>query len=598
MPMVHDNQTLHLDVVAGPPMPRISVSPEGEVSGRAAPETDAMMTHTVGLGGRSVTLGRSSQCEIVLSDATISRRHASLLHRAGRWMITDLGSRHGSALNGQMLPEGQPTQINDGDTLALGPWMLRCGIGDRSSSRIETTEENAGASERVEAVPELELGTLAEQRLGLLLDCLTSIHQAQSETELATSAVEAALRGTGFARGCLARPVGGSPEAHFPGAGASPSASGIASAVRQVEILGAAGDLDMSGAFPISRTLLRAAAGGHVARLTDAAELRVGKECIREAVSVLEIGIKSAICAPIQLGAEIAAFLYLDTPHSSGRVERDAAAFCGAIAQVCGMALAGMQRRKIEEQRKQLENDLRVARDAQRRMMPPEKGEAAGMPYAMRSIPGRVVAGDLFDVLDLGDGRAAVLLGDVTGKGMGAAVLMAMTQSQLCGALREHGDPCRAVAETNRYLVAHSADTEFVSLWLGVIDPAQRVVRYIDAGHGYGVLAPVAGEPRRIESSRGLLVGIDAEFPYEVEHLAYTPGDRLILFSDGVVEQTPAPGAAAQSTPDFGIGRTLAAVAGATSPEEDVERVLQSLSDFAGTRSFNDDVTITSIRLS
>ncbi len=590
MPLEHDNQTLNLDVIAGPAMARVSIDTEGRVVGR---EDQGGADYTIGIGGRAVTLGRASICEIVLNEATISRRHCSLLHRSGRWIATDLGSRHGTAVNGTILPEGQPTPLGEGDTLALGPWVFRCTIGEPPSSRIATTEE--AGSERVEAVPEKELGTLAEQRLGLLLDCVSIIHQSENETALADAALDAALRGTGFTRGALARPV-----TRDAPSGSAPAQTG-AQSIHHVELLGSAGSLDDHGSFPLSRTLLRAAASGKVARLTDAAELR-------EAESVVGMGIKSAICAPVMTGADAPVFLYLDTPHSSDRVERDAAAFCGAIAQVCGMALASIQRRRLEEQQKQLEADLRVARDAQRRMMPQERGEAAGMAYAMRSIPGRVVAGDLFDVIDLGGGKAAILLGDVTGKGMGAALLMAMAQSQLNASLREHSDPRRAVEQVNRYLVAHSADTEFISLWLGVIDPEQRAVFYIDAGHGYGVHAPSGGPPLRIESSRGLLVGIDADFPYDVERLEYAPGDRLILFSDGVVEQTAPligrPGQAAPTPPppggapnEFGLGRTLAAIASAGGPEEDVERLLASLTEFTGAAVFNDDVTIASVGL-
>lgn len=591
MPMVHDKQTLHLDVIAGPEMPRISVEPDGSIAGRESYGGETML-QTMGVGGGTITLGRSSQCEVVLADATISRRHAAIAHRAGRWMVTDLGSRHGTAVNGLILPEGQPTAIGDGETLAVGPWVFRCTIGDAPPSRYTETEESVSGSERIEAVPERELGTLAEQRLGLLLDCLTSIHQASAEPELAEAVVEAALRGTGFTRGALARPAargaesaGGTAVAHAPEAQAGVPLT----AVNQVELLGAAGDLDETGRFPLSRTLLRAAATGRVARLTDAAELR-------EAVSVVELGIKSAICAPVHVGPEISAFLYLDTPHASGRVERDAAAFCGAIAQVCGMALSNIQRRKLEEQQKQLETDLRVARDAQRRMMPEERGEASGMPYAMRSIPGRVVAGDLFDIVELPGGKAAVLLGDVTGKGMGAALLMAMAQSQLNAALREHGDPHRAVSQVNRYLVAHSADTEFISLWLGVIDPEQKAVLFIDAGHGYCMVAPKGGKARRVESSRGLLIGIDPDFPYEVERLEYAPGDRLVLFSDGLVEQPP-PAHTPATGVDFGLARTMDALNASPDVEGDVASLLKSLTEFSGGEVFNDDVTISSIEL-
>src|SRR5690606_34850738 len=136
--------------------------------------------------------------------------------------------------------------------------------------------------------------------------------------------------------------------------------------------------------FAISRSLLAAAAEGRMVRLAES-------QSLREAVSIVEMGVQAAICAPVLIGSTVQAFLYIDTRDTVARVAPDAPAFCGAIARMCGLALSNLQREVLHERQRMLEADLDAARAAQRRMMPEESGAIGSVRFAMRSVPGRVV---------------------------------------------------------------------------------------------------------------------------------------------------------------------------------------------------------------
>jgi sigma-B regulation protein RsbU (phosphoserine phosphatase) len=511
------------------------------------------------------TLGRSSVCDVQLPDQSVSRRHAEIRFQGDRWLVKDLGSRHGTTISGIPLTENEPSPIGHGDSLAIGPWLFRVQVGRESRPGLATTNDYGDTRAKVVAIPEAELSSLAERRLSVFMDCASSIQAAEDEEALSSSVLEAVLHGTGSTRAALVRPL---------------------TSIDEVELIGSR-EVGRAGApeFSISRSLLRGAAEGHVVRMTESSEWR-------EAVSVIELGIQSAICAPVFVGNEVQAFLYLDTREPGKSMAPDAAAFTGAVARLCGLAMANIRRHALEKRQRQLDADLNAAREAQVRIMPPSSGKVGAVHYAMKSIPGRVVAGDLFDIVDLEDGHVACMLGDVTGKGMGAAVVMAMAQSHLHAALRRPGDLAEAMCQANRYIAARSAEYEFVSLWLGVVDSHAGVLRYIDGGHGYCIRCRPGAAPEPVRGEGCLVVGVEPSYEYACERIEMHDGDRIVLFSDGVVEQCNPAGE------QFGMDRVLEALADSKDAAGDTTRLIEAIQSFAETRSLADDVTVASISLS
>lgn len=513
-------------------------------------------------------IGRSATSDMVLPDktATVSRRHARLERTgglSGDWVVTDLGSRHGTFLNAVPLSEGAPTPLTAGDRLRIGPWEFRV-EGPRGETRHPTTtmasmEDGPGAA--VTVVPEARLGSLADTQLHELMALSRALQNAASEEDVARIASRALLSGVGLERAALVRP------------GAS---------AEQVEVLGFASvDPDETGPGRVSRSVLRAAAAGEAVHLDEQHDLA-------QAASVMTMGVSRAVCAPIRVADAIVAFAYADA-RSSGGWRGEETTFCAAVADLAGLAMANLRRSALEVRQAKLLRDLSVARDVQSRLTPAGSGTVGGLRYAAHTSAGRHVAGDFFSMTPLDDRRTAVLLGDVSGKGLGAGLLMAIVQSHLEALLLSGAPLGQAVTRLNQYLSTKSSANEFVTMLALVIDHASGEAQCVDAGHGLGFLCDAHDCWTAIDVRGGIPVGALPESVYQHEELPLPKHGRVVLLSDGVQEQTNDLGE------EFGMNRTLAALRRSDSCEADVREVLNALVAFAGGRRFDDDVTIAAV---
>jgi sigma-B regulation protein RsbU (phosphoserine phosphatase) len=511
-------------------------------------------------------LGRSMECQHCLPDPSVSRRHVEIARRAGRWLVTDLASRGGSFLNSLKLNEHTPTPMAAGDELRIYPWTFRVQIGSADASgpmtmSLRTTDDSTGQGRYVETFTGAELQGLAQQRLTLLLDYATELNAATTEEELASLIVRSALSGSGLGRAALLRTRGD---------------------VSEVEILAnqSAEGLSATGAFSFSRTLIREAEAGNVARIG-------GQQANDPLHSIVAMGIHSAICAPLVVDGSVVACLYLDARGAESRVRPDALDFCIALARLAGLAFANIQRAKMRDRQRELEDELGAARQAQQWLVP-LSGRIGGVAYQVHMQPGEYVAGDLFDVVQLNDGRVAVCIGDVTGHGAGAGIVMAAAQAFLHAALRAEQDPARAVAAVNRYISQQSRMERFASLWVGVFDPDARTVTAVDAGHGYCVAVDAARHATLIRCSGGHMLGVDADCEYEATTIPLPADGRLVIFSDGVVEQSNRAGDM------YGVPRLCEALKNPTS--DDPRTIVEAVERFAEGLTLNDDATAAVIR--
>ncbi len=508
----------------------------------------------------SLTVGRSARCDWVLPDESVSRVHAQLVHATGHWYLIDLASRLGTLLNGVRLEANRASPIRPGDVIRIGPWALQV-TGSTAEPDTRPTVEDRAVDFQPRAVP--GASRFASEHLRLILNCATALHAANDERELARRLLDAALGGSGFARGAVVRPINQRGD---------------------VEVLAAASRAGQPAPeITFSRSLLRAAASGTMVWVDSRS---CGNQ--QHGESIVRLEIHSAACAPIMLGQSCAAYLYLDARGSEQAGGPESAVLCEAIAHLGGLALAGIKRAELERRQAQFEEDLALARSAQELMLPAQQADVSSFRYAYRMKPGLLLAGDLFDVVTLSGGRVAVVLGDATGKGVGAAMSMAAAQSFLRAALQSHS-LAEALTATNRFISARSTNGRFVSLWAGVFDPRSDTVEFVDAGHGLWLIREAAGTIRRSRQEGSLLLGIDSEAAFHpcVERLA--PGERVILFSDGAVEQK---GAGADM---FGIDRLAAVLNPCSGAQADVESVFTALNAHAGGWSFTDDTTVASI---
>ncbi|MBX3321408.1 MAG: SpoIIE family protein phosphatase [Phycisphaeraceae bacterium] len=509
-------------------------------------------------------IGRASTSDIQLDFGTVSRRQAIIVLQDNQWLIMDQTSRHGTYVNGVRLEPGEPIPITPGDLIRLGPWTFRVRDPGSAMTSVSTTNDVHSAKHRIETVERTGHHEFAQHRLDLIIECAAGAQGARDMQELADLMLNTAIAGTGFTRGAVVRQV---------------SAGG------DVETIAHVGHGRSRGHIDISRSLLAAASAGEVVRLTGEDESNFGGE------SIMQLGIHSAICAPLMLERSVEAYLYLDARKGERSMAADAAAFCRAIARIAEMALGNLRRRTLEVQRRSLEADMNAARQAQDLIMPPPVGSYGLVRYAMARKPGRFVAGDLFDIVGIGQGGScAAFLGDVSGKGVGAGVLMAIAQTYLRLCLQAGSDLGSAVSSLNDHLLARTASGQFITLWLGLFDMERRQLQFVDAGHGHWLVCRPGARPETIRCKGGLIVGIQSG-SYEAETLAIEPGTRVVVFSDGLVEQRNADG------DEFGVERAKATLEGSQSAVEDVERLSSAILEFAQTDALSDDLTIASIEV-
>jgi serine phosphatase RsbU (regulator of sigma subunit) len=513
-----------------------------------------------------LSLGRHRSNDVALHHDTISRQHAVLSYRFGTWFATDLASLHGTFVNDERLQAHRAVPLKGGDLIRLGPWTFR--VADTESRLSAATTSNDPRTDIVDASAAATGTThLEHHRLDLLLQFAAHMSVAPDEDALAARLLDTVFKGTGFPRGAILRNMGDDQQV------------GV--------VLASSNGAESVSGMMFSRSLIRAASEGRIVRKVAGAshDFESGESWNR-------LGIHSALCVPMGVGGSVASYLYLDSRGGERPIEKDAAVFCEALVRIYTLALSSLRRADLERRQRDFDAELKAGSEAQEVLFPTRTGEQSGLVWCVGREAGRLVVGDLFDVIPIDEHRAAVLIGDVTGKGVGASIRMASTQTQLRCVLEDTADPLKAVARANRSLAVQQNGPVPVSLWVGVIDSRQKMLTYVDAGHGYWLSMASNGRLTPAPLDGGIPLGIEPDFEYRAQQRPLSPGERVILFSDGLVDQRSPENAM------FGMERIAASLLDSQSPIDDVSRLLQAVLHFAGTMALTDDMTVASIHLS
>lgn len=243
-----------------------------------------------------------------------------------------------------------------------------------------------------------------------------------------------------------------------------------------------------------------------------------------------------------------------------------------------------------------LEHELQIARKIQQTLLPvflPPLPECREFTLAAQLIPARMVSGDLYDIFMLDEHRIALVIGDVSGKGVPAALLMAVVQTfQHCAACKCEGTG-KMVTCLNSMLGKNNPNVMFITYFIGIVDLRTGVMRYTNAGHNPPVLIRADGVLEELSTVNGLPVGMSADEVYLCNSIALQPGDGIFAYTDGVNEaENPA-------DDQFGaerLHRTLGNCA-AESPAAILAEVNREVAAFADGREFSDDVTMWCFKL-
>jgi len=258
----------------------------------------------------------------------------------------------------------------------------------------------------------------------------------------------------------------------------------------------------------------------------------------------------------------------------------------GVIEQA-RLRVEALAMQRLEEESRRMERELNLARDIQMSLVPSRPIRFGEWEACGRIVPARQVGGDAFDYFAIGDQRFGIAIADVSGKGVPAALLMSNVQASLRAFCDGRQPIPKAIGQVNESVVRSASSGKFVTMFYGEVDFGRGVVRYTNAGHNYPLLRRKDGTLVEL-SEGGLPLGIMEQVDYAEAELALSPGDSLLLFSDGISEALDAGGS------EFGDDRLRAVWRehGAGTPSTVIDVVLSEVQRFRGPAVQSDDMTL------
>lgn len=522
-------------------------------------------------------VGRERAAAIRLDDRTISRRHAQVRVRDGAVTVVDLGSQNGTAVNGMKVKAETP--LKDGDEVRFGQVLLTyleerpaapapleissVVLEDRPQEVLSELPAADLASSLLSGAGGLSLETV-KQRLTVLQDVSVALHRAKDEETLCGLILDRLLE-------------------LFPGAdrGFVLLHDAERDQLRPAAVRVRPG---LPGAIAISRTLVWDVLKTQRGVLSgDALEDRR----FRRVDTVLSIGIRSVVCVPLVTDGQALGVIALDSLRASGRFVTDDMALLGAIAAQAALALSVKRLHGMLLGRELLERDLALARRIQTRFLPRRFPEAKGWDFRARYEPAQEIGGDYYDFLDLPSRRVGVAVGDVSGKGISAALYMVHLRTAVRAQAAGGDDPAEILRRVNRALVPDLDEGMFVTCTLVLIDPAAGLLRVSSAGHPPPLVRRTDGSVDELAIPRAAPIGVNEGAVYATREYPIRPGETVVLFTDGISEATDAAGEL------FGTQRLANAMAAAEGSPESVESaVLTSVASFVADAPAADDATL------
>jgi phosphoserine phosphatase RsbU/P len=243
----------------------------------------------------------------------------------------------------------------------------------------------------------------------------------------------------------------------------------------------------------------------------------------------------------------------------------------------------------LEKAQAQLKAELDVARALQLAILPAAFPARPGCEASARMIPATTMGGDFYDYIELPDGDIGLVIADVSGHGVPAAFFMAVARTNLRELAVRHTDPGECLAQTNDALCAQNPLDLFVTVFYCILDPKTGALRYANGGHNPPYVRRAAGPIESLNGAGGLVLGAMPGVRFPTHTVQLLRGDQLVLYTDGVTE-------AFNPTEElYGTQRLVdeVHVHGSGTPAALVERICQSVTNFAGTAPQSDDITLT-----
>ncbi len=245
---------------------------------------------------------------------------------------------------------------------------------------------------------------------------------------------------------------------------------------------------------------------------------------------------KSELIAPLYWRRKIIGVLNVESDKENAFTESDLA----LLEALAGHASVAIENARLHQQlmeQQMLEREMRLAREIQKTLLPKRLPRVPGYEFSAINLPSRLVSGDLYDIARLKKGDVSICIGDVSGKGAPAALMMASLYSAFKSRINENWTVNRLVSRLNRILYDHTLPGKYATFFLGELNPEEKIFEFCNAGHNPPILITQMGRVKFLETG-GTVLGFVRNPPYEHEKIHLESGDLLFFYTDGLVEAT------------------------------------------------------------
>jgi len=526
---------------------------------------------TVPLTGERISFGRSSAAELSFpEDAGLSRQHFAFEMQGEDWTVKDLGSKNGTFVNN--IPLKAQLILQPGDRVTAGHLVIVFSpdASDAASGVVVFEGEDSKSPSTSTVVTSLEGALSANQtiqmdrgtgpRASAPMQALIRAGQELSENrplaELFPVILDLAIQAVNAQRGVVLVLEGDSlvPKA-YKGEGFRIS-SGVRDRVLRDKTSILVRDAQLDDAF-------------------------------KGRMSIVEQKVHTMMAVPLQTKERIIGLIYVDSPFVLREFTRDDLNLLSVMGHIAAIRVENARLAEIEQTERIMQRDLSQAAEIQRRMLPAQAPEVAGTDLAGFNAACRTVGGDYYDFFPYPDGRVAMALGDVSGKGLPASLMMMALHARVQVLAEEPGNLATFMTRLNKTTSAQCPSNRFITFFFCVLDTASGELTFANAGHNPPILMRASGEAQMLEGG-GPVLGILPTAPYGEQRAHLDPGDMLVLYSDGVTEANNA------AYDEYGEGRFIEVLkryreAPATAI---VDAVTRDLAEFAAGAPQADDITL------
>ena len=529
--------------------------------------------------GRSVTIGRDPSCDLQFFDKGLSRNHSKIAVEEGQFVVSDMGSTNGTFVNGKMVIR---KQLVRGDIVRIGKIELQFfpeGESALTSSSIRMVEDFADDTKH----------TIA-QRMGIDSVTITGVDSVSKDDTEEVETLQRALR-TIYDLSKILNKVQSAEELY------QALTDRVAQLVRAERvfiiretqgILEPAHSFSVRGEteFQVSKTVIRKTIDERISILSQNAMM---DDRFQEGQSIIMNQIKSVMSVPLESQDHVFGAIYVDSQGVGNVFDQAGLQLLSVIGQQAGSALERLQLTAHFIEKQKIEQSLEVAQGIQKKFMPTTFPRRQGIDLVGFSEACDETGGDYYDVLPFDERWIGLAVGDVSGHGVGAALLMATARAFLKAIATAEMPPGEVMNRLNRLLEVDLEDDQFMTFFYGVLDLKTNEIRYSSAGHEPPLIYRAASDEFDALDSTGVPLGMLADFDFEEGPVtSFDSGDVIFLSTDGIMESMNA------ESEEFGRERMKTALrdSASLSANQVVQTIYERTKVFSGGLPPRDDLTI------